>query len=72
MTPREYYESQAFFNKNLREMSDYDREHIIKMLSGYAVICVEECRTFVMGHLKDVRDMFHKEPEPQNFTDGLQ
>jgi len=56
MTPREYFESQAYFNKNLKEMSDYDKEHIIKMISEYALTKVRECRDFVMGVLAEERE----------------
>ena len=42
MTPAEYFDSQAFFNKNLKELSESDRAHIIKMLEEFAAIKVEE------------------------------
>lgn len=41
MTAKEYFESQAFFNKNLKEMSESDQEHIIVMLAEYAAIRLE-------------------------------
>lgn len=41
MTAKEYFESQAFFNKNLKEMAESDQEHIIVMLAEYAAIRLE-------------------------------
>jgi hypothetical protein len=74
MKPSEFYDSQAAFNKNLQEMSEYDRAHIITMIGEYAIMCVEDCRNFVMGVLKDTREKLSQPIEPQtvnNFTDGL-
>jgi hypothetical protein len=70
MTPSEYFESQAYFNANLKEMSEYDKSHIVSMIGEYAIMCVEECRTFVLGALKEARESPHQ-PEPVNFTDGI-
>jgi hypothetical protein len=66
MTPREYFESQAFFNKNLKEMSKSDQEHIILMLSEYGIMQVEACREFVMGEMNKLRESFAQTSENQN------
>lgn len=68
MTPIEYFEFQAFFNKNLKEMSAYDRAHVIKMISEYAIMQVEECRKFVLGQLKEWKEETYQSAENQTIN----
>lgn len=60
MTATEYFESQAHFNKWLKEVTPVERLQIIQMMAEYAFMQVEECQSYIVQVIKN-----------KNFIDGL-
>ena len=61
MTATEYFESQANFNKWLKELTLAEQLQIIQMMGEFAVIQIEDCQNYIEQNFAN-----------KNFVDGLE